>query len=140
MGKKQRKRQDFLGCLVSVFIFRHSSPFVFIYLVVCKCVIHHFFLSFVVMFFLLCCGCASLFLFIFIFIVLFTFHSLFLYCIISWCDKPRSKHKISEMLIFMFCFGARIPTLLLGPDNDPTWPENNPSKCFLPCLLLLTMC
>ena len=85
--------------------------------------------------FLFCGGCVSLFLFIFIFVVLFTFHSVVsLCCLLSWWTKTRSNHKISQILIVIFCFGACIPTLSLGPDNSPTWPREEPLNCFFSCL------
>ena len=55
-GQKTGKNQGFFGCLMCVFflIFFHfvssSSPVVLAYLLVCKCVIHPCFLTFVVMF------------------------------------------------------------------------------------------
>ena len=50
-------------------------------------------------------------------------------------QKPRSNQKISQILIVIFCFGACIPTLSLGPDNNPTRPREEPLKnCVFCCL------
>ena len=72
----------------------------------------------------------------------FSFSSLSLLYSFLVRQKPRSNHKISEILIFMFCFGACITTLPLGPDNNPTRAKEEPLQMvFLgPCLLLSTMC
>ena len=43
-------------------------------------------------------------------------------------QKPRSNHKISQILIVIFCFGGCIPTLSLGPDNNLLGQEKNLSK------------
>ena len=139
VAKKQGKNQGFFGCLMCVF-FSISSPhghlsswhtslfanvsFILAFLLCCYV-------------FLLCGGCVSLFLFIFIFAVLFTCHSVVCLCLSSllvW-QKPRSNHKISEILIFIFCFGACIPTLSLGPDHNPTRAREEPLKMFFFCCL-----
>ena len=52
-GQKTGKKQGFFGCLMCVFFFHFVSswsPVVLTYLLVCKCVIHPCFLTFVVMF------------------------------------------------------------------------------------------
>ena len=65
------------------------SPVVCIYLVVCKCVIHPCFLTFVAMFSFFV---VVVFLFIFIFAMFFTFHSVVcLCCLLSRCDKTQIK-------------------------------------------------
>ena len=54
--------------------------------------------------------------------------------------KTRSNDEVSQILIFMFCFGACIPTPSLGPDNNPIQPREEPLQmvCFLPCLLFFS--
>ena len=45
---------------------------------------------------------------------------LFIFLHFSLCDqKTRSNHRISEMFILMFCFGACILAFSLGPAKNP---------------------
>ena len=97
--------------------------------------------------FLLSGGCVSLFLFIFNFLGLIFFHLVvcLFFCLVYWWDRnPDETTKYLQILIVIFCFGASIPTLSLGPDNNPTRPTEEPLKKFvflLPFMLgLLTMC
>ena len=78
--------------------------------------------------FVLCGGCVFLFLFIFMSAVLFTFHSVVcLCCLLSWCEtNPDQMRKYLTILFSCLCFGACIPTLSLGPTNNPTWPREEP--------------
>ena len=71
------------------------------------------------------------------FLVFITFHVLIcLSCFLSWCDRnPDQIRKYLQILIVIFCFGASIPTLSLGPDNNPTWPREEPLKKFVFCCL-----
>ena len=87
--------------------------------------------------FLLSGGCVSLCLLIFIFLGLITFHLVVcLSCLLSWWDRnPDETTKYLQILIVIFCFGASIPTLSLGPDNNPTRPREEPLKKFVFCCL-----
>ena len=71
--------------------------------------------------FLLFGGCVSFIVSIFVFVVLFAFDFVvFFFLHFSLCDqKTRSNHRISEMLILMFCFGACILAFSLGPAKNP---------------------
>ena len=96
--------------------------------------------------FLLSGGCVSLFLFIFILLVVIIFHLVVLSSLSSllvW-QKPKSNQKISQILIVIFCFGACIPTLSLGPDNNPYSAKRRTSQkiCFFVAFMLglLAMC
>ena len=133
---KNKKKQVFFCCLVWFFCpFRLLMVTCRLHIPCCWLMCHSSLLSyFCCCVFFLCGGCVSLFLCIFIFIVLFTFHSvLCLCCILSLAmtRKNRSNHKISEILIFMFCFGACIPALPLGPDNNPTRAREEPLQMFI---------
>ena len=143
VAKKQGKTSAFWLSHVRFFFFyivSSWSPVVLTDLLACKCVIHPCFLTFH-FFILLSDGCVSLFLFIFIFLVFITFHLLVcLSCFLSWCDRnPDQIRKYLQILIVIFCFGASIPTLSLGPDNNPTRPREEPLKknCFLLPLCLV---
>ena len=133
---KNREKQAFSGCLVAVFFIFHFvsswSPFVFIYLVVCKCVINLCFLSFVVMFLFfavvvfhcffssLSLLCSSLF------IQLFLFPALG-----SWCDKKPDQ--ITEYLKFSFSCSASVPASThfhFTQIITPTWPREEPLKWY----------
>ena len=76
-------------------------------------------------------------------VLYFSFSCLSLLSSLLVWQKPRSNHKISQILIVIFCFGACIPTLSLGPDNNPTRPREEPLKKFVFVALmlgLLAMC
>ena len=109
------------------------SPIVFVYLVHCKSVTHLvFFLHFRCFVFFsswwLCFGLlfpsSSLLCSLFL-IMLFLFPAFSL----SMTQKTRSNHRIFAMFILMFCFGACILALWLGPAKNPysaqrTTPRN----------------
>ena len=112
------------------------SPIVFVYLVHCKSVTHLVIFYFWCFVFLLLGGCVSFFVSIFVFIVLFVLDSVVsLSCIFSLCDqKLRSNHKIFKTLISMFCFGACILALSLGPAKNPCSAQRNTPQngiCFM---------
>ena len=67
----------------------------------------------------------------------FSFSSLSLLSSLLVWQKPRSNHNISEILIFIFCFGACIPTLSLGPDNNPTRHREESLKMLFGALFLV---
>ena len=76
-------------------------------------------------------------------VLYFSFSCLSLLSSLLVWQKPRSNHKISQILIVIFCFGACIPTLSLGPDNNPTRPREEPLNFFFFVALtlgLLAMC
>ena len=135
-GQKQGKNRVFWLSHVRIFFFPFRLLMVTCRLDIPSCLqmchssLFSYFCCYV---FLLCGGCVSLFLFIFIFVVFFTFHS----SLLVW-QKHRSNHKISQILIVIFCFGACIPTLSLGPDNNPTRPREGTLQLFflLPCFLV----
>ena len=60
----------------------------------------------------------------------FSFSCLSLLSSLLVWQQPRSNHKISQILIVIFCFGACIPTLSPGPENNPTRPREEPLKMF----------
>ena len=96
------------------------SCIVFVYLVHCKSVTHLVFFTF---------GVLCFFFLVVVFRLLFPFLSflcslflilLFMFLHFSLCDqKTRSNHRISEMFILMFCFGACILAFSLGPAKNP---------------------
>ena len=109
------------------------SPIVFVYLVHCKSVTHLVFCFRCFVFFFLVVGFRFLFpslsLLCSLFLIL-----LFLFPAFSLCvTKNRSNHRISEIFILMFCFGACILALSFGPAKNPysaqrTTPQNG--ICF----------
>ena len=129
-GQQPPKHIQFVFVLVP--LVSSWSPIVFVYLVHCKSVTHLdsfllsvfcFFLFLVVVFRFLF---PSLSLLCSLFLIL-----LFLFPAFSLCVTPktRSNHRISEMFILMFCFGACILALWLGPAKNPysaqrTTPQN----------------
>ena len=96
------------------------SCIVFVYLVHCKNVTHLVLFTF---------GVLCFFFLVVVFRLLFPFLSflcslflilLFMFLHFSLCDqKTRSNHRISEMFILMFCFGACILAFSLGPAKNP---------------------
>ena len=62
----------------------------------------------------------------------FSCFSFFFFAVFSLgVTKTQIKSQISQILIVNFCFGVCIPTLSLGPDNNPTRPgEELLKKCF----------
>ena len=129
------EKQGAFGCLVTGFVFHFISswsPFVFIYLVVCKCVIHPCFLGFAEMFSSLQWLCFIVSTHLYLYCALYCSFCCFsfLHSLLVW-QKPRSNHRIFVVLIFMFCFGACIPTLHLAQRITPTPPrEGEPSKWY----------
>ena len=85
-----------------------------------KCHSSCFFFYFRCFVFLLLGGCVSFFVSMFVFIVFFAFDFVVFFLHFSLCDqKTRSNHRISEMFILMFCFGACILAFSLGPAKNP---------------------
>ena len=125
MAKKQGKT-SFLGCLFPFYflggvfhVVSLCSGFVFMYLLLCECVIHPCFLSFVA-FFLLWWLCFIVsfqlcFYYVLLLIILFALPA-FSLCVTKSQIKSQ-KAQISEILFLMFCFGACILALSLGPQN-----------------------
>ena len=140
-GQKTVKTRVFLwlsrGFLILLFYHFVSSwsPVVLTYLVVCKCGIRPWFLTFLLCFRSLRWMC-FLFLFIFMSGVFFTFHSVrCLCCLLSWCEKnPDQMRKHLTILFSCLCFSACIPTLSLGPTNNPTRPREEPLEMVYFCL------
>ena len=65
----------------------------------------------------------------------------FFFCILLWDQKSRSNHRISEMFILMFCFGACILAFSLGPAKTPTRTREAPLQIVFDSFLwFLTMC
>ena len=139
-GQKTGKNQCFLvvSCAVFCFLYRLLMVTCRLDKPSCLQMCHSSLLSYFSCYvFLLSGGCVSLFLFIFIFLGLITFHLVVcLSCLLSWWDRnPDETTKYLQILIVIFCFGASIPTLSLGPDNNPTRPREEPLKKFVFCCL-----
>ena len=140
-GQKTEKNKGFLWLSVFflILLFYHLvsswSPVVLTYLVVCKCGIRPWFLTLLFCFRSLRWLC-FLFLFIFMSGVFFNFHTVVcLCCLLSWCDKkPDQMRKYLTILFSCLCFGACIPTLSLGPTNNPTRPREEPLEMVYFCL------
>ena len=65
----------------------------------------------------------------------------FFFCILLCDQKSRSNHRISEMFILMFCFGACILAFSLGPAKTPTRTREAPLQIVFDSFLwFLTMC
>ena len=137
VAKTQGTKKMFFGCLLSFFggVFFHvvslCSRFVIMCLLLCECVIHPCILSFVVMFFFFAvvvfhCFFPALSLLCYVCFILLFFVSAF--SLLKTQTKSQNA-PISEILFLMFCFGACILTLPLGPANNPysaqwTTPQN----------------
>ena len=146
-GQTTGKNQGFFVVVSCLFYFHFVSswsPVVFTYLVVCKCVIHPCFLTFIVMFSFfavvvfscfyssLCLLCSLLFIQLFVFAVFSLgvrktqtkWENISQFCFHACASVPASPHFHLAQLI-----------ILLGP-------EKNPSKWFIFALflVLLTMC
>ena len=138
-GQKTGKSQGFCGCLRCVVLLFHFvsswSPVVLIYLLVCKCFIRPCILILAVMLFFLRWFCFLVSIRLYLCCALYFAFGYFslLSSLLVW-QKPRSNHKISQILIVIFCFGACIPTLSLGPDNTLLGQEKNSSKNVFCCL------
>ena len=143
-GQEKGKNQGFCGCLRCVFLLFHFvsswSPVVLIYLLVCKCFIRPCILTFVVMLFffavvLFPCVYSSLSLLRSLLCVQLFFFAVFS---LGATKNQIKSQNIAKCLIVIFCFGACIPTLSLGPDNNPTRPgeELLKKRFLLPCFLV----
>ena len=135
-GQKTGKNQCVFGCLMWFFfpLYRLLMVTCRLHIPSCLQMCHSSLLSYLWCYvILLSGGCVSLFLFIFICLVFITFHLVVcLCCFLSWCDRnPDQIRKYLQILIVLFCFGGCIPTLSLGPDNNPTRPREEPLKKFV---------
>ena len=79
-------------------------------------------------------GCVSFFLFpclsllCSLFLILLFLFPAFSHCVTK---KPRSNHRISEMFVLMFRFGACILAVSLGPAKNPYSDQNENGICFI---------
>ena len=141
---KNREKPGFFGCLMCVFFFPIRLLMVTCRLDIPSCLqmfhssLHSYFCCYVVPSLRWLCFLVSIHLYLCC-ALYFSFSCFSLLSSLLVWQKPRSNHKISQILIVIFCFGACIPTLSLGPDNNPTRPREEPSKnvvfCCLACLV-----
>ena len=136
VAKKQGKNCCFWLSCVCFFPFRLLMVICRLHISCCWQTCHSSLLSYFCCYVILRWFCFLVSIHLYLYCVLyFLFSALsLLYSLLVW-QKPRSNHKISEILIFMFCFGACIPTRPLGPDNNPTRAREEPLQVFVFCLV-----